>query len=317
MSEDIYDVVIIGGGPGGLAAAQYASRAKLKTVVIDKSSTAGALAFTDKIENYPGFPEPIAGVELLKNFRDQATRFGAEYYDDKQVIGVSLEGDVKEVFTMEESYKGKTVIIATGSMGRKATIEGEAEFLGHGVSYCAICDANFFRGKIVCVIGNSEEAAKEAGLLCKFAEKVYLISPTKELKVESDHHAFDHENLEVLKGHMVKKIRGDEIVEGVEMITDEGEKFLELHGVFVYMQGSQPIVDFLNGVLEASDNGCLVADKDMMTSIAGVYAVGDVRCVEVRQVALAAADGCLAALSAEQFINKRNKKKSDWVKTKE
>ena len=130
MSEDIYDVVIIGGGPAGLTAAQYAARAKLRTLVLDKSSTAGALAFTSKIENYPGMTEPVSGKELLDIFRRQALDFGAEYREDQQVVGVSLEGETKEVFTMEASYKSRTVIIATGSMGRKPTIKGEGEFLG-------------------------------------------------------------------------------------------------------------------------------------------------------------------------------------------
>ena len=199
MAEDLYDVVIIGGGPSGLSAAQYAARSKLKTLVLDKSSTAGALAYTKKIENYPGVAEPLTGKELLERFKEQAINFGAEYKGDVKVVGVKLDGIVKEVFTMDKTYTSRAVIIATGSMGRKAVIPGEKDFLGRGVSYCAICDAAFFKEETVCVLGDSEEAVKEAGLLTKYAGKVYLIAPSGKLKVEDDYPALGAENLEV--GH--------------------------------------------------------------------------------------------------------------------
>ena len=168
-TDTMYDVVIIGGGPAGLSAAQYAARGRLNTLVLDKSKTAGALAFTSKIENYPGLPEPLPGNELLDIFREQAVGFGAEYVET-QVIGAKLDAEIKEVYTMDKTYQAKTLIIATGSMGRKPSITGEKEFLGRGVSYCAICDAAFYKGKTVCVIGDSEEAVKEAGVLTRFAE---------------------------------------------------------------------------------------------------------------------------------------------------
>src|SRR5512140_2769443 len=213
-SDNIYDVLIVGGGPAGLAAAQYAARAKLKTLVLDKSSTAGALAYTSHIENYPGVLGPISGKELLDIFKKQALNFGAEHVT-AQVIGVKVDTEIKEGFTMETSYKGKSVIIATGSMGRKPTIKGEAEFLGRGVSYCAVCDAAFYKGKDVCVIGNSEEAVKEAGYLTKFAETVYLISPTKELKVEH-HPALEAPNLKVIFASSVTAIEGSDTVEKIK-----------------------------------------------------------------------------------------------------
>ncbi|MFZ3121966.1 MAG: FAD-dependent oxidoreductase [Thermodesulfovibrionales bacterium] len=312
--SDLYDVIIIGGGPAGLSAAQYAARAKLKTIVLDKSRTAGALAFAHRIENYPGLSEPLTGKELLDIFRKQATNFGAEYAE-VQVIGVNLSSNVKEVFTMDKNYSGKTVIIATGSMGRKPTIKGEAEFLGKGVSYCAICDAAFYKGKTVCVIGDSEEAVKEAGLLTKFAETVYLISPSSRLKVEDDYPVLSEPHLKILLGQSVTAIEGTEIVERIKMSgADKKETSLEVSGVFAYLHGNKPVVDFLGGNVELSEEECIIANRMMETSIPGVFAAGDMTCTEVRQIVVAAANGCVAALSAERYITHRSRRRYDWAK---
>jgi thioredoxin reductase (NADPH) len=313
MADDLYDVIIIGGGPGGLSAAQYSARSKLRTVVLDKSATAGALAYTNRIENYPGMCEPLTGKELLDKFKQQALDFGAEYIGDAQVVGVKLDGVVKEVFTMDRTYSGKAVIIATGSMGRKAAIPGESEFLGRGVSYCAICDAAFFKGKTVCVLGDSEEAAKEAGLLTKYAGKVYLIAPSAKLKVEEDYPALQADNLEVLLGRKVTAIEGTDTVEKVKMRDQQGnDSELELTGVFVYIHGSRPIVDFLGETIHTSDAECVVVNRMMETTVPGVFAAGDVTCTEVRQVVIAASNGCIAALSAEKYISHRKRRKLDW-----
>ncbi|MFH1015365.1 MAG: FAD-dependent oxidoreductase [Nitrospirota bacterium] len=311
---DLYDVIIIGGGPAGLSAAQYAARAKLKTIVLDKSRTAGALAFAHRIENYPGLSEPLTGKELLDIFRKQAINFGAEYAE-VQVIGVNLSSNTKEVFTMDKNYIGKTVIIATGSMGRKPTIKGEAEFLGKGVSYCAICDAAFYKGKTVCVIGDSEEAVKEAGLLTKFAATVYLISPSSRLKVEDDYPVLSEPHLKILLGQSVTAIEGNEVVERIKISdADKKETSLEVSGVFVYLHGNKPIVDFLSGNVELSKEECIVTNRTMETSIPGVFAAGDMTCTEVRQVVVAAANGCVAALSAERYITHRSRRRYDWAK---
>ncbi len=318
MEDTVYDVVIIGGGPAGLTAAQYAARSNLKTIVLDKSATAGALAFTDRIENYPGLPEPVSGKELLDIFREQAIRFGAEYVE-AQVIGVQLQGDIKETYTMDRTYRSKTVIVATGAMGRKPTIKGEKEFLGRGVSYCAICDAAFFRGKTVAVIGDSEEAVKEAELLTRYAGKVYLISPSPKLKVPDDFHLPEKDNLQIIYNVIVKSINGNEVVENVllkDKKTDE-ERELPLDGVFVYLHGSRPIVDFLNFALDISDDECIITNNMMETNIPGVFAAGDVTCTEVRQVVIAAAKGCIAALSADKYVHHRKRRRLDWSKSKD
>ncbi|MEW6417809.1 MAG: FAD-dependent oxidoreductase [Nitrospirota bacterium] len=308
---DIYDVIIIGGGPAGLTAALYTSRSKLKTVILDKSATAGALAYSNKIENYPGLTKPVSGKELLDVMRRQAVGFGAEYME-AQVVGVNLSGDIKEVITMDKTFSGKTIIIATGSMGRKPSIKGEGEFLGKGVSYCAICDAAFFKGKIVCVVGNSEEAVKEAGVLARFADTVYLISPTQKLKV-GDHHDLKEPNIKVLLSHIVTTIEGSDIVEKIKMVNaDKKEVELKLSGVFVYLHGNKPITEFIFDVLDRGKDGCIQVNPMMETSIPGVFAAGDVTCTGVRQVVVATSQGCIAALYAEKYIFQRNRHRIDW-----
>ena len=312
-TADIYDVIIIGGGPAGLTAGQYASRAKLKTVILDKSATAGALAYSSRIENYPGLTHPLPGKELLDIMRNQATEFGAEYIET-QVVGVNLSDTIKEVITMDRAYSGKTMIIATGSMGRKPGIKGEGEYLGRGVSYCAICDAAFYRGLPVCVIGNSEEAVKEAGVLTRFASTVYLISPTAKLHVE-DHPALQEPNLKVLSGYTVTSIEGSDLVEKIKMLdSDKKEMELSITGVFVYLHGNKPVIDFLYGSIQTGEDGGIPVNNLMETAVPGVFAAGDVTCTEVRQVVVAASNGCLAALSAEKYIYKRKRLKMDWAK---
>jgi thioredoxin reductase (NADPH) len=312
-SVDLYDVVIIGGGPAGLAAGQYAARGQLKTVILDKSATAGALAYSSRIENYPGLTHPVPGKDLLDIMRKQAIDFGAEYIET-QIIGVNISDEIKEAITMDRAFSGKTMIIATGSMGRKPSIKGEGEYLGRGVSYCAVCDAAFYRGLKVCVIGNSEEAVKEAGVLSRLAETVYLISPAQKLQVQ-DHPVLKQPNVKVLLGYSVTSIEGSALVEKIKMRDSEDkETELELAGVFVYLHGNKPVVDFLFGAIETKEDGCIPVSSMMETSIPGVFAAGDVTCSEIRQVVVAASQGCIAALTAERYLYKRKKVRMDWAK---
>ena len=240
--------------------------------------------------------------------RQQAITFGAEHAE-AQVVAVTLSDETKEIMTMDRNFSGKTVIIATGSMGRKPSIKGEGEFLGRGVSYCAICDAAFFRGSIVCVIGSSEEAVKEAAVLTRFAQTVYLISPAQKLPMD-DHPVLKEPNLKVLLGHTVTSVEGGDMVEKIHMIDpDKKEVDLDVTGVFVYLHGNKPIVDFLLGAIETGEDGCIPVNAMMETSLPGVFAAGDVTCSEVRQVVVAASQGCLAALAAEKYLYKRKNKK--------
>ncbi|MBF0553569.1 MAG: FAD-dependent oxidoreductase [Nitrospirae bacterium] len=335
--RQLYDVVIVGGGPAGLTAAQYAARLNLKTVVLDKSRTAGAIAFTNKIANYPGIVTPITGAELLDIFRNQAVTFGAQYIET-QVVGVNIEVEPKEIYTMDKTYYGKTVILATGSMGRKPAMAGEKELLGKGVSYCAICDAAFYKGKNVCVIGDSEEAVKEAEFLTRFTDKVTLLAPGTLLKVgatvykhspsgtfnnkqfleftttRSDEHLSSVRGIWLFLNHRVTEIRGKDSVESIVVIDNDTkvETEMPMDGVFVYLHGNRPIVDFLNFSVDISDEECVMTNRMMETNVVGVFAAGDVSCTEVRQVVIAAANGCVAALSAEKYINQRKKRKYAW-----
>ncbi len=308
---EVYDLIIIGGGPAGATAAIYARRANLNTLIINKSKTAGAIAYASIIENFPGFTR-ISGKELLEKMLNQAISLGTSYKEE-QVVGVSLGEDIKEVITMQNSYTAHALIIATGSMGRKPSIAGEGELLGRGVSYCAVCDAPFFRGKTVAVLGDSEEAAKEAFYLTQFVEKCYLITSSSRLKVNEDHPIFIEPKIEIIKEHSVKEILGKNFVEGVVLKDREGKKkSLSVDGVFVFMAGTQPITDFLGETIKLDERGFIITDAFMQTSQPGVFAAGDVASPHLRQVVIACAQGAIAALSAEKYIRGGQKIKSDW-----
>jgi thioredoxin reductase (NADPH) len=202
-------------------------------------------------------------------------------------------------------------------MGRKPAIPGEEEFLGKGVSYCAVCDAAFYKNQQVCVIGDSEEAIKEAGFLAGFAKTVYLIAPSKELNIQQYETELNPDTVTIIPGHRVISINGDDFVTKIRIknVETAEEQELPMDGVFVYLYGTQPVVDFLFSSLSLSDKSCIVTHRTMETSVPGVFAAGDVSCSEVRQVVIAAAFGSMAALSAEKFIRHRKRAKYDWLKS--
>jgi thioredoxin reductase (NADPH) len=316
QTDNKYDVIIIGGGPAGSTAAIYSARAGFKTLVIDKGLTAGALGVTSKIANYPGITGEISGADLLAVMREQAIAFGAVYVQDK-VIGSDIESDEKTVYTNNNTYTSRAVIISTGSMGRGKRVKGEDELLGHGVSYCATCDAPFFKEKEVAVAGNSDEAIEEALFLTRFASKVHFLSPTPELKAPQ--HLVDlimeNNKIQFYPGAALKEIIGDKKVEGVRFaVRGEGDQTVSVDGAFIYLQGGKPITDFLSGQLEISDSGCLIVNQEFQTAIPAVYAVGDVLCNHVKQAVIAAAEGAVAAISIEKVLNSRKQMVVDWSK---
>ena len=311
-----YDVVIIGGGPAGATAAIYTSRAGLKTLVLDKGLTTGALGITGKIANYPGVVEEISGADLLERMRTQARSFGAEFVSDK-VIGVDLLSEEKTVFGNNGNYIARSLIIATGSMGRGTRVKGEDELLGHGVSYCATCDAAFFRNQEVLVAGNSDEAVEEALFLTKFASRVHFLSPTPELKAPPHliEELTESPKVTLYKGASVREIIGESRVEGVRFaLRGQPEQTLPVTGAFVYLQGGKPITDFLQGQLEISETGCLIVDREHQTAIPGVFAVGDVLCNHVKQAVIAAAEGAIAGIAVEKVLRGRKQMVVDWSK---
>jgi len=311
-----YDVIIIGGGPAGVTAAIYTARANLKTLIIDKGLTAGALGITGKIANYPGILEEISGADLLERMREQARSFGTTFVSDK-VIGVDLQSEEKTVFANNNTYTARALIIATGSMGRGTRVRGEDEMLGRGVSYCATCDAAFFREKEVVVAGNSDEAIEEGLFLTKFASRVHFLSPTPELKAPQ--HLVDElvENprITLYKGASLREIMGTNRVEAVRFAQrGQPEQTLAVNGAFVYLQGGKPITDFLQGQIEITETGCLVVDREYQTAIPGVFAVGDVLCNHVKQAVIAAAEGAVAGIAVDKVLRGRKQLAVDWSK---
>ena len=313
---EIYDVIIIGGGPAGATAALYTARAELKTLVLDKGLTAGALGVTGRIANYPGLTEEITGAELLERMRGQARSFGAEFVNDK-VIGVDLASETKMVFGNQDTYEGRIVIIATGSMGRGNKVKGEAEFIGRGVSYCATCDAAFFKDQEVLVAGSSDEAIEEGLYLTRFASRVHFLSPSEELIAPAElvEELKSNPKVALYKEAKLKEISGNGQVDSATFALKGGEELtLPISGAFIYLQGGRPITDFLEGQLEISEKGCLMVDREYRTSIPGVYAVGDVLCEHIKQVVIAAGEGALAGMSAEKALRGRRQIVVDWAK---
>lgn len=308
---EVYDVVIIGGGPGGLSAALYAARAKLRTLVIDKSPQAGALAMTELIANYPGVDEELSGAELLARFRRQAQKFGAEIVQE-QVMSTDLLSDPKQVITSNGAYQARAVIIAAGALSRSGSLPGEKELVGRGVSYCAACDAAFFEGKDVAVIGAGGEMPDELELVARFARKVYLL-PRKKLDDDVRAQVTAHANVELMESAQVKRILGERAVTGVEVAQGGEQRTLEVAGVFVYLSGNRPTTEFLDQSVETTSEGCIVTNpRTGETSQPGVFAVGDVTCNEVRQAVVAAGQGALAALAADKYLRKAKRMRQQW-----
>jgi len=311
MDADLYEIVVVGGGPAGATAALYSARAGLRTLVLDKGIESGAAGRAQRIENFPGVPGPISGAELVRRIRAQAQSFGAEFREEK-VLRADVLSDPKEIWTAFGIYRAKAVIVATGAMGRNQFLPGEERLIGRGVSYCAACDAPFFRDQIVAVAGNTAEAVEEALSLAQFASRVLFLSPTpKTLASEALWEELSrHPRVEVRLGTRLLEILGDKQVEAVRISSGNKEEVIPVDGVFPLLQGTAPIVDFLGGQVPLGEGGCLVVDEAMRTPVPGVFAAGDVRCKQFRQAVIAAAEGAQAALSAELHV--RGRARSDW-----
>ncbi|MGC8861594.1 MAG: NAD(P)/FAD-dependent oxidoreductase [Armatimonadota bacterium] len=314
-SDRVYDVVIVGGGPAGLACAIYTARARLSTAVLDKSATAGALAAYAKVANYPGVKGPIQGATLLDTMRQQALEFGAEYHK-ATVVSSDVTCDPKVLYSAEGTFQGRAVVIATGSMGRSEKIEGEEEFTGRGVGYCATCDAAFYDGKVAAVVGCDEIAIEEAMLVARFARRVHLICPKSAFSAPAElvEEVGAAQNVEIHLATSARAIVGDQFVTGL-VIKPRGahSQTLPVDGVFMLLTGTSPIVDFLGGAVRLTPDGCIDVDCHQATSVPGVYAVGDVTCLHPHQAIIAAAEGVIAALEVDRFLHGRQQAKPDYT----
>lgn len=313
-AQDIYDVIIVGGGPGGLTCAMYTSRAKLRTLVLDRAPGAGALAATAKIANYPGVRGDITGPDLLETMRQQSLDFGTEYVKSA-VMAVDFNANPKVIYATEGTYSARSVVIATGSMGRSSKIDGEDEFLGRGVSYCVTCDAAFYTDRVAGIVGHNEVAVEEALFLARFAREVHIVSPNAYLmapvdlleEVESTPNIVTHTN------HKPLKVVGEDFVTGLE-VKNGGDQFtMPMEGVFMLLGGSAPITDFLAGAVKAKEHGCIDVDCHMATNVPGVFAVGDVTCLHPKQAIIAAGEGAIAALAIDKWIRGRERAKVDYM----
>ncbi|MGI6001933.1 MAG: thioredoxin-disulfide reductase [Candidatus Merdisoma sp.] len=303
MTKLLYDMIVIGGGPAGYTAALYAARSGLSVLVLEKLSAGGQMTNTEQIDNYPGFPEGIGGFELGERMQKGALRFGAEN-QFSEVKSVELSGQVKIVRTRKKEFQARTVVLAAGAYPRKTGVEGEDRFAGRGVAYCAACDGMFYKDKTVAVYGGGNSAVEDALLLSRICKKVYLIHRRDALratKVYQD--ALFGSSVELVWNSRVTAFLGDKHLTGVEIEdTKTGEKReLSLDGIFVSI-GRIPDTGLFEGQVDMDEAGYLIADETTRTNLPGVFAAGDVRTKQLRQVITAAADGAAAAWNAEQYL---------------
>ena len=301
----VYDMIIIGGGPGGYTAALYAARAGLDAVVLEKLSAGGQMALTHQIDNYPGYEEGVDGFELADRMQQQAERFGAKT-ELAEVLSVELSNDPKQIHTTEGDFAARTVVIATGADARKLGLPMEMELTGKGVNYCAHCDGHFYKGKTVAVVGGGNSAAADALYLSRLAEKVIIVHRRDTLRATKIYHAPLQEatNVEFIWNSTVTGLRHGDRLTGVELTdVQTGQKQeIPCDGLFVSI-GRKPNTE-LFPQLALDEGGYIIADETTKTSIPGVFAVGDVRTKELRQIVTAVSDGATAAHHAEMFLLK-------------
>ncbi|MBQ2933288.1 MAG: FAD-dependent oxidoreductase [Clostridia bacterium] len=299
----MYDIIVIGGGPAGLTAAIYARRANKSVLVIEKGSFGGQITFSPKVENIPGFSE-VTGNEFAEKLVEQALGLDAEV-ECAEVLEIK-QGDVKTVVTDSGEFEAKTVIVATGAKHRMLGLPREEEFVGEGISFCAVCDGAFYAGRDVAVIGGGNSALQEAILLADLAKKVYVVQNldflTGEQKLQEKLAA--KENVEIILGHTVKGVLGDTTLTGITIAdSNDNEKQLDIDGMFVAI-GLIPQNEAFEGVINLDERGYVTSDENCLTNADGIFVAGDCRSKKIRQVATAAADGAVAALAACDYLDK-------------
>ncbi|RMD52378.1 MAG: thioredoxin-disulfide reductase [Nitrospirae bacterium] len=302
------DLIIIGGGPAGLTAGMYAARAKLDTLLLERGIVGGQVLITDWVENYPGFVDGISGPELSQRFEQHALKFGLNI-ENGSVSGIEREGDVKKILLEDgRSYEAKSVIIATGANPKQLDVEGEDKFRGRGVSYCATCDGAFFKDKKICVVGGGDTAVEEALFLTRFASQVYIIHRRDAFRATKiiQERALSHPKIKVFWDSVVERINGDMVVHSVTLRNVKTNEVFELEtdGVFVFI-GYIPNTKFLEGFLNLDENGYIIVNEYLETSVPGVFAAGDVTNKFLKQISTAVGDGAVAAVRAEKYIEEQ------------
>ena len=310
LNKDIvYDMIIVGGGPGGYTSALYAARAGFNVLVLEKFSAGGQMALTHQIDNYPGFEDGIDGFSLADKMKKQAERFGARS-ENAEVIKVNLTVNPKEIETAKGTFLSKTVVLAAGANPRELGVDKESELIGRGVAYCASCDGMFYRGKTVVVVGGGNTAAADAILLSRIAKKVIIVHRRDTLKATRIYHEplMNAENVEFKWDSTVTELLYEDKITGVKIknVKTGEESIIDCDGVFVSV-GRKPATDFLGSQLDLDENGYIIADETTKTSIPGVYAVGDIRTKQLRQIVTAVSDGAMAVHSAEEYLAEEHK----------
>jgi len=306
--REIYDVIIIGGGPAGLTAGIYTSRARISTLLIEKLGIGGQASITDRIENYPGFNEGISGPKLVHNMKEQAQSFGVKtIFGEVTRVEVSNEGTIKKVFVHDdpEPYQCLSIIVAAGHEQRKLGVPGETEFTGRGVSYCATCDGAFFRDRAVAVVGGGDVAVEEALFLTRFVNKVYIVHRRDRLRATKilQERAAGNDKIAFVFDSVLDEVSGQTTVNGVKVrnVKTGQTEVLAVDGVFVFI-GWNPNLSFLGSVVDMSEDGYIIVDKEMMTSREGIFACGDCCKKKLRQIVAACGDGATAAFSAQHYV---------------
>jgi len=301
----MYDIIIIGAGPAGLSAGIYASRLGAKTLILEKLNPGGQITLSSEIENYPGVCEVKSGLELMMCWPEQAKKFGAEIKSEevKEIVPSSqLQVPKWKITTHKSEYTAKAVIVATGATPKKAGFEGEIEYTGKGVSYCAVCDGFFYKDKIVAVIGGGDTALEEALYLSKIAKKVYLIHRRDKFRAApiTQKKVLNTPNIEIIYNENVKKVYGNQFVEGIILSSN---KEIKVDGVFVFV-GMKVNNELVKDLAKLNEWGEVKVNLNMQTSLKGLYAAGDIRENAVKQVVAAAGDGAVAAINALKYIEK-------------
>jgi len=312
MSERSTDILIIGAGPAGLAAALYASRSLVKPVVLERMSVGGLVLSTEWIDNYPGFPDGVAAPELMDRMHRQAERFGAEFVSDEALSLDRTDMGFSVTTAGGTVYQAGSVIVATGAMPRVLPVKEESKYRGHGISYCATCDAAFFKGKPVAVVGGGGSAVEEALVLARGCSKVSVVFPLDSLQAEPIlvEQLSALSNVELVPGAAPAAVEGEGKVERLRMrLSAGGEKTLEVSGVFVAME-FVPTGDLLKGLVEVDAHGYVVTPESTETGIAGLYIAGDVRRKSLKQIVTAVADGAVAAQKAGMYVRSKKGKKN-------